>query len=202
MLHAACGSATLCASRKGRLRGLRAEDEGGPKVQQNVEESSPLSWRGSSGAVHGALMLQVLLRIAELSWGGTLCVCPLSWHLELDRNALHNLRQCVQRCCLLNHPCTAPLTTASRTAFLSPMVLPMEHFHICLHQKMQGICSIMAHPGPHHPVTSLHRPSPALLTPLPLTPVFFCLLFFLSVTFGCFCSAPRRHREWAQLPLL
>lgn len=43
---------------------------------------------------------------------------------------------------------------------------------------------------------------PALLTPLHLTPVFFCLLFSLSVTYGCFCSALHRHRERAQLPLL
>lgn len=71
---------------------------------------------------------------------------------------------------------------SSCTAFLSPMVLPMGHLHICLHLKMQGICSVTAHPGPHHPVTSPHGPSPALLTPLPLTPVFFCLLFFLLVT--------------------
>lgn len=43
---------------------------------------------------------------------------------------------------------------------------------------------------------------PALLTLLHLTPIFFCLLFSLSITYGCFCSAPRRHRERAQLPLL
>lgn len=55
-------------------------------------------------------MLQALLRIAELSWRAAHCVCPLSWHLELNGNARHNPRQCVRRCCLLHHPCTAPLT--------------------------------------------------------------------------------------------
>lgn len=45
-------------------------------------------------------------------------------------------------------------------------------------------------------------PCPTCLTPLPLTPIFFCLSFSLSVTYGCFCSAPHRHRKRAQLPLL
>lgn len=122
-------------------RGLRSEDEGGPKVQQNVEESSPLSWRGSSGVVHGALMLQVLLRIAELSWGGARCVCPLSWHLELGGNARHNLRQCVQRCCLLHHPCTThhcithsfPLTSGAANGALPHLPSSEDAGHLLHH---------------------------------------------------------------------
>lgn len=85
-------------------------------------------------------------------------------------------------------PVTAPAHRLSSASRLSP--------------EMQEIfpCSITPHPGPRP--GARHGSLPALLTPLHLTPVFFCLLFSLSVTYGCFCSAPCRHRERAQLPLL
>lgn len=107
------------------------------------------------------------------------------------------------------HPeprCTAKGSSASaaRSAFLAalPRAGPAASFppHPREMREMSPRSITARRTSPSPPAS--HGPAPAVLTPLRLTPIFFCLLFSLWVTHGCFCSAPRRHRERAQLPLL
>lgn len=144
------------------------------------------------------------------AWQGSrMCLGRVSCPLELCRKDWDTLRSLRVP---LHLKGSSPSASAARSAFLAapgqrcPGPAPRRGF-LCIPSASGDAGNL---PPLHHchsrtarpRHTPLTRAAPAVLTPLHLTPIFFCLLFSLSVTHGCFCSAPRRHRERAQLPLL
>lgn len=158
-------------------------------------------------------------------WGGSrVCLCCVSCPSEPGRSDWENLRSVslevphfpsypraapprAHHCLPLQH---ARLSSHQRRGSLLPCNSTRTWGFLCIPPSSGDAGNLpLLHHAPSSTTAQHTSPSPlprgsppTLLTPLHLTPVFFCLLFSLLVTYGCFCSAPHRHRERAQLPLL